>query len=713
MKGLNGMKETLNIAGYGRISVDMEEDKDNTSIENQRDIITDYVTKKFPGCTLGFFADRDRSGYTFEQREDYQRLRPLLMNGTYDILVIKDFSRFSRRNSRGLVELEDLRDAGVRIISIGDAIDYPTYDDWTAIQFRFLINEMPVTDASKKVKYIIDSRQSQGKWVCAVPYGYIITNSKSMEFTVDEPAAEVIRLIFSMYNRGFGYKKIANYLTDKKIPTPRMSEKERREADGSKTKIKAGTIWSVVSVQGILVNDFYIGTLRQRKYTRKKINGVDLKLDDSDHIVFENHHEAIVDYRDFAMAQEQLKKRSTQNYRGIKKFANVYSGFLSCGDCGSPMFSMSREDLAPAYTCGTYHKRGTKGCSSHHTRVDVLDDLLKSYIARVKANSAGMIEQLELALKNESTEVKNNEETIGILEKSLAGAKDELKATMKQKVKELMRKPENEEVIEETFGEMIDELQNRIVGLENQIKMTADKRNTIIKVNRLSKTALQVFDDILNKDNLDKVDLELIIDKIVVYTDHIEVMLKHDIDTLLTLGTVEDIQDTVVQSSTHRPDKVLIVNVVSEGDPLEIYTEKDGEVIFKKYSPMGEWSESANQICETLFKTAGCCATVADRDSYISVCGVPKREMAEKHISADLEQLMEARKLYQRKPGEKGLPVIDGGDKYVIETAAPIISEGDVMGCVVFFSEGDKTLGEVEYKLAQTVAGFLGKQMES
>jgi AbrB family transcriptional regulator (stage V sporulation protein T) len=74
---------------------------------------------------------------------------------------------------------------------------------------------------------------------------------------------------------------------------------------------------------------------------------------------------------------------------------------------------------------------------------------------------------------------------------------------------------------------------------------------------------------------------------------------------------------------------------------------------------------------------------------------------------------MEARKLYQRKAGEKGLPVVDSNDKYVIETAAPIISEGDVMGCVVFFSEGDKTLGEVEYKLAQTVAGFLGKQMES
>lgn len=161
------------------------------------------------------------------------------------------------------------------------------------------------------------------------------------------------------------------------------------------------------------------------------------------------------------------------------------------------------------------------------------------------------------------------------------------------------------------------------------------------------------------------------------------------------------------------PKEIRRTMRIREGDPLEIYTEKDGEVIFKKYSPMGEWSESANQICETLYKTAGCCAAVADRDTYISVCGVPKRELVDKHISTDLEQLMEARRLYQRKSGEKGMPVLDSSDKYVIETAAPIISEGDVMGCVVFFSEGDKILGEVEYKLAQTVAGFLGKQMES
>lgn len=123
------MTETYDIAGYCRISVDEEMDRDNTSIENQKAIIEDYVKQKFPGSTLTFYEDRDRSGYTFEKREGYQKMRPLLMGHQYDILIVKDFSRFSRRNSRGLVELEDLRDNGVRIISIGDNVDFPTFDD--------------------------------------------------------------------------------------------------------------------------------------------------------------------------------------------------------------------------------------------------------------------------------------------------------------------------------------------------------------------------------------------------------------------------------------------------------------------------------------------------------------------------------------------------------------------------------------------------------
>ena len=399
------MSTKYSIAGYCRISVDEEMDRDNTSIENQKAIITDFVKRKFPDSTLEFYEDRDRSGYTFEQREGYQELRKKMLRMEYDILIVKDFSRFSRRNSKGLVELEDLRDAGMRIISIGDNIDYPTYDDWTAIQFRFLINEMPVTDTSKKVKSVIKRRQEEGKWICAVPYGYVMTNSKTMKFDVDEPAAQVVRDIFEKYNEGWGYKKIANYLTDQGIPTPRMSEQLRKEADGRECKRRAKSAWAIATVQGILDNDFYIGTLRQGKYTRAKINGKDIKRDDGEQIVIENHHQAIIDYRTFATTMALREKRTRSNYRGIKVNDNVYSGFLECGDCGSPMFAMSRRDLSPAYICGTYHRQGRRGCTSHHIRVDKLDELLKLYVRKVMERSQDMIGRLNADLAKEKDEL--------------------------------------------------------------------------------------------------------------------------------------------------------------------------------------------------------------------------------------------------------------------------------------------------------------------
>ena len=99
------MVERFRIAAYTRISVDLELDRDNTSIENQKAIIDEYCRLHFPTSTVDYFEDRDKSGYTFEQRPDYMRMRELLLNHEYDILIIKDLSRFSRRTGKGLPNL--------------------------------------------------------------------------------------------------------------------------------------------------------------------------------------------------------------------------------------------------------------------------------------------------------------------------------------------------------------------------------------------------------------------------------------------------------------------------------------------------------------------------------------------------------------------------------------------------------------------------------
>lgn len=723
------MIEKFNVAGYCRISVDEELDRDNTSIENQKAIIEDFVKQKFPDSALTFYEDRDKSGYTFDQRPGYQAMRGELTSHQKDILIVKDFSRFSRRNSRGLVELEDLRDAGVRIISIGDGIDFPNDDDWLKIQFQFLINEMPVTDTSKKVKSVIKRRQQDGKWLCAAPYGYII--SPRQEFEIVPTEAEIVREIFRLYIDGWGYKKIANHLTDQGVPTPRTAERERKEAAGREYRRNVRPEWAIVTVQGIIDNDFYIGTLRQGKYTRRKINGKDVRRDEGDHIVIEHHHQAILDYRTFATARALRESRSTAHYRGQKKYDNTYSGFLECGDCGSPMFAMSRRDLKDAYRCGAYHRRGLKGCTSHHIRVDKLDELVKLYVQKVKDNSAAMLDRLNADLAREREDVAETQRAAENLEAALLDLQEELKATKRQRIRDVMKHPEQEAALEETYDGLESDLVRRLEGIRRQIDLTQDRKNTIIRVNRAAKTALEVFDDILNKPKLDRNDLQLIIQKIKVYEDHIEVYLKADVDSILQSGTLPEekpeavaamapvnpypYEIRIIQESGKHNDKVFTVKVISDGDPLEIYTDKDGGVIFKKYSLMGGLVDFAGQLCDTLNRTTGQVTVITDRDSCIAVAGVPRRELADKAVSPQMERLMEARQVYQYKPGEETIPLCADSDKYSLSTAAPILSEGDVLGCVLFAGAGKDRLasGEVEYKLAQSIAAFLGRHMES
>lgn len=162
------------------------------------------------------------------------------------------------------------------------------------------------------------------------------------------------------------------------------------------------------------------------------------------------------------------------------------------------------------------------------------------------------------------------------------------------------------------------------------------------------------------------------------------------------------------------PKEIRRTMRIREGDPLEIYTSSDGGVIFKKYSLIGGLSEFAGQLCETLSRTTGRTAVITDRDTCIAVAGPPRRELAERRISPELERLMEGRQIYQHKAGEEPIALCADGEKFFLGVAAPILAQGDVLGCVIFADEtGQPDSGEVEYKLAQSIAAFLGRHMES
>lgn len=155
---------------------------------------------------------------------------------------------------------------------------------------------------------------------------------------------------------------------------------------------------------------------------------------------------------------------------------------------------------------------------------------------------------------------------------------------------------------------------------------------------------------------------------------------------------------------------------IREGDPLEIFTDHDGQVILKKYSPVGELSAFAKEYAEALAQATGHITCISDKDQIIAISGGSKKEFLDKSISSNLEKTIEARAIFKAtKDDSKFIPILSEGstEGYCSEIISPIICEGDAIGAVIFLSNNQTAvMGEVEEKLAQSAAGFLGRQME-
>ena len=156
---------------------------------------------------------------------------------------------------------------------------------------------------------------------------------------------------------------------------------------------------------------------------------------------------------------------------------------------------------------------------------------------------------------------------------------------------------------------------------------------------------------------------------------------------------------------------------IKEGDPLEIFTDKNGEVILKKYSPIGELSEFAIGYAETLAKTTGHIACITDKDTVIAVSGAPKKEFWGQNLSAEIEEVMDNKEVYKSSDNnEISLPITQNDTrerKFNSQVVYPIIAQGDTVGSIILISKDANTkMGDVEMKVIQSAAGFLGSQMD-
>ena len=156
---------------------------------------------------------------------------------------------------------------------------------------------------------------------------------------------------------------------------------------------------------------------------------------------------------------------------------------------------------------------------------------------------------------------------------------------------------------------------------------------------------------------------------------------------------------------------------IREGDPLEIFTDHDGEVVLKKYSPIGEISAIAKDYTDSLYRTLGHIALICDRDAMVSSSGAAKREYVEKALSPEVDQILQNRQLtmLNLSDGARMIPLTndDRVESYTAEIVAPILADGEIIGGLILVSrEAGMTMGDVDRKVAETTANIVGKQME-
>ncbi|WOO35824.1 recombinase family protein [Anaerocolumna sp. AGMB13020] len=525
------------VVGYARLSRD-EDKKNYVSIENQK-IVGNQFAAGMNMVIDQWYEDDGFSGYSFN-RPGFVDLINNLDN--IDVIIAKDLSRLGRHNAKVLLLLDELKEKGKRLLLVTD--DYDTFkDEDDVIGIKTWYNERYVKDASKKVRRVIRARQKEGTFLTSVPFGYCIDRSENAnnKIVIVEAEAEIVRSIFNLYLEGFGYRKISMQLTDQEIPTPSAMKKKRLQEQGRTVKSIPKEQWSEGMVSDILKNDFYLGHLRQRKRERVLINGTDTRVPKEQQFVFENNHDAIITQHDFELVQETMKKRLRTNYRG-KGLNRIFGSSLICKDCGSRLTPITRKNTEKLYyICNTYNQKGKRYCgSSHLITEDTLLQDINIYIKLCRDALQHVIETYDL---NDFHKDKNNlEEKRCFLESSIVTKKNELKALLSQKLKDMASGAYEKSIMDETYEELQKEILAKLSGYENQLREIDQSQINTGNVKEKLDTALKVIDNIIDKNSITGKDIEILIDKIIVDKDgNPDIKFKYGLSDLVSYDPAEEL----------------------------------------------------------------------------------------------------------------------------------------------------------------------------
>lgn len=490
---------------------------DSASIKNQRLLLTDYALENdFEIADV--YSDDDESGL-YDTRPAFEKMMVDAKLGAFDVIIAKTQARFSRNMEHIEKYLHhDLPNLGIRFIGVVDGTDTANKYNKKSRQINGLVNEWYCEDLSNNIRSAFKAKMKDGQYLGpSCPYGYIKDPENHNHLVIDEYAASIVRRIYQLYLQGYGKQKIGSFLTNDNVLIPSVYKREVLGLNYYNSHELNTTKWCYQTIHSILNNRTYTGTLIQNKCSTLSYKDKKKKLlPESEWIVVENTHEAIIDDEMFTRVQEIQKKK----YRNVDNSSAccVFSGLLVCADCKHALTrnfakkGRNGKNRFVGYICQTYKFYGKKWCSSH--RIDY-DDLMTTVLNSIKQEAKEILTDTDISELD-----KEN-----IIESNLDDYKMQLNNIQKQRTKVAQYKKKTyENLMEEIINSneylsYIDEYDEQINELNLQEGNIHDLIARRAELDAEYDEWVEAFKNYMNVDTITREMALELIEKIEVYED--------------------------------------------------------------------------------------------------------------------------------------------------------------------------------------------------
>ena len=484
----------IRVAKYIRLSREDGDDRESESVENQRDIIDNYILEHEELIEVGEYVDDGYTGTNFN-RPGFQKMLKDIEEEKIDCIITKDLSRFGRDHIDTGYYLERFLPANnIRYIAIGDNVDTIKPDGLQFLTFKLSFNDYYAQDISNKIKSVKQRKIEKGEYQAGIPpYGYKKDNDVKNHLVPDEYSSQIVKEIFDMYvNKGMSTIKIADELNRREIEPPAIYLKIPTYMKNPSSNPNGKYVWLRSQIGKILRNEVYLGSVVGRKFQKVSHKIAKVRCTKKEeHIVLENMHEPIIDVETWNRAQNKLNGYSKSRDR---KYDHQLKGLVYCGECGNKATLRCREEKRKN---GKVWRATYFICSKRNNYSGLCD---------CKQISANLIEEaVNKKIKEEIQKINFSEKEIKQIYEQAekqAKSKNNLLQTKLQELNQTLKNIEN--AIEEIYQDKI----NKIIQIED-FKIIYEKkqkeRNEILKEIKEIEKELEEKNQKFSKINLKKI----------------------------------------------------------------------------------------------------------------------------------------------------------------------------------------------------------------